>query len=143
MTHLEQVYERHGIYDVPDPDLNEPIPEPFPRFEQFEREVMAALVLDGKRTPPAAPEPEPPHRPTPRARQCTLGCVCSTPLVVNAQASVVYQDEPHLACYICGRILSIDHEAYDKRIRDRCLAIMEEQFMVDQVREPIHLRYRR
>lgn len=159
MTHLEQVYKRHGIYDVPDPDLHEPIPEPFSDFEQFETDVAAALVLDGKRTPPK-PKPVPvwlqpgeqvltkgnypPFNRTPGGHPCTPGCVCSTPQIVNADViSVVYRDEPQIACWMCGRILTVDHDAFDERVRARALTIAEEQFMVDQVCPPITLHLRR
>lgn len=143
MTHLERAYKKHGIYDVPDPDLHELIPEPFSDFEQFEADVMTALVLDAKRTLPK-PKPKPKPVLLQPARYGTAGCVCSMARIGSNVISVVYMNEPHVACYMCGRILDVDHEAFDQRVRTWAQRIIEESFMVDQVRDPIkpsHFHY--
>jgi hypothetical protein len=145
MTHLEQTYKQHGIYDVPDPALHEPIPVPITDMARFEDDIEEALILDSKRSsPPARPQP---IARTPSGRPCTPGCVCSTPLLHDSVLSVVYQNESHLACWSCGRIIDIDHDAFDERIRNRIdkklgnlqreFSVSEESFMVDQIRAPI------
>jgi hypothetical protein len=148
VTHLHEVYKKHGIYDVPDPDLDKPIPEPFRDLVQFEADVAAALILDGKRKQKPVQQPIR----TTSGRFVTAGCVCATPMTYNNLMSVVYQDEPHIACGGCGRILDVDHDVFDERIAARIFKITEEfsrpeeSFTVDQVdlnfglHAPIRLR---
>lgn len=71
-----------------------------------------------------------------------INCPCWYSVPSANVISIVWNNEPHLCCPYCARILRIEHycmtnNLYHKRTRERIIHSQEEMFMVDQVREPV------
>lgn len=135
LTWLEKAYRNHGIHVVPDAPVYEYLPEPFPDLAQFEADVTAALILDGKLKKNKRPIKYGPAqralveyadsllRPetvrTPSGHLGTRGCLCSTPQVYASVGNVIFDGKSHIACWKCGRILDVDFDAFNERARSR------------------------
>lgn len=61
------------------------------------------------------------------------------PMAVQDSISVVYQNEPHAACYGCGKILSIDPGRRRNQFVIEGNTLTDEEFLIDQISAPIRL----